>query len=427
MFESLPEEVRDSLINKELELAELKPLAEKERERQAYQEQKKREAATTHRLLLEFGVAERVGYDWTPRKMNIVEEDHLDVTCEFKVNEPKPVSHVNNRVIGFCRESIVDIWLPRMKDIWNRANAHEDVQRSATGYMMFHLWTGNMHRDGTKPISITDKWESDIGRLFEAGHELINSIEKVEAGYSHIYQSEGPSYMHLYFKANYYPEPKSVSNWGTGIKPIEKRKTFDIFTAAEPGVPCAVQVAKRLWPVDLDSPDESRHKEANESDLDSIIKRAGDKLCIVKPHSTVRTLKDINDYSDLVVEARSPVKSLSVIDSNCIYLLHFNEHVGLLENVKMQNRNQYYTSFRPVQKYPKTKKITMCFDIECYFDPDKDQRHIPYLCCACFIYDDNVGNVVEFEGRDCVAQMIEYAVRNVGEFGLNNIELIAHN
>ncbi|KAJ2692856.1 hypothetical protein H4218_006247, partial [Coemansia sp. IMI 209128] len=374
MFESLPEEVRDSLINKELELAELKPLAEKERERQAYQEQKKREAATTHRLLLEFGVAERVGYDWTPRKMNIVEEDHLDVTCEFKVNEPKPVSHVNNRVIGFCRESIVDIWLPQMKEIWNRANAHEDVQRSATGYMMFHLWTGNMHRDGTKPISITDKWESDIGRLFEAGHELINSIEKVEAGYSHIYQSEGPSYMHLYFKANYYPEPKSVSNWGTGIKPIEKRKTFDIFTAAEPGVPCAVQVAKRLWPVDLDSPDESRHKEANESDLDSIIKRA-----------------------------------------------------GLLENVKMQNRNQYYTSFRPVQKYPKTKKITMCFDIECYFDPDKDQRHIPYLCCACFIYDDNVGNVVEFEGRDCVAQMIEYAVRNVGEFGLNNIELIAHN
>ncbi|KAJ2254027.1 hypothetical protein GGI13_002382, partial [Coemansia sp. RSA 455] len=292
-FESLLEDFKKALIDKDQELAELKPLAEKERERQAYQEQKKREGATTHRQLIEYGVAERVGYDWTPRKMNGVEEGCLDVTCEFEVNEPNPNYHFKDgRVIGFSRETIEKMWVPQMQDIWDRANAHEDVQRSATGYMLFHLWTGNMHRDGTKVTSITDDWKKDLDNLFKAEAELVDNIKKGEASYSHIYESDSPCYMHLYFRANYYPEPKSVNNWGTGIKPIEKRRTFDIFTASDLDVPCATQVAKRLWGDDT-----------KESDLDSIIKRAGDKICIVKPHSTVRTLKDINDYSDLVVEA----------------------------------------------------------------------------------------------------------------------------
>ncbi|KAJ2553329.1 hypothetical protein EV175_002980 [Coemansia sp. RSA 1933] len=385
-FESLDDKIKDILIRQEQELMELEPLAEKERERQAYREQKKREAAFTRSQLAEFGVAERVAYDWNPRKMNAIEEDSIDISCGFSENELEPVSYANGHVVGF-RRSTIEAMVPHMQDIWARANAHDDVQRSATGYMMFHLWTSSMHRDGTKVIHITDDWERDLNNLFEAESELIKSVEDGEARYSYVYNDVNISHMHLFFSASYYPEPKSVKNWGIGIKPIEKRSAFDIFTASDPNVPCAVQVARRLWGDDVE-----------QYDLEGIIVRAGSALCIVKPHSSVHTLKEINDYSDLVVVSRSPIKSLSVIDQSVIYLLYFNDHV-----------------------------VTMCFDIECYFDPDKDQRHVPYLCCACVVYDDVPGNVMEFEGRDCVAQMIDYAAENVAKFGLDAIELIAHN
>jgi DNA polymerase elongation subunit (family B) len=399
---------------------------EEERKRIAYQEQKKREAVVTRRQLAESGVPNRVAYDWTPFKLNRVEVGHLDISCEFQENEPYPLSLLGGLIHGF-RRSTIEAFVPQMQDIWDRAVEHDDVQRGATGYIMFHLWTGSMRRTSTRAIQVSANIMDDLDLLFEALDIMLDKIEAVKAGYNYIYGGNEISYVHLYFRANYYPEPKSVNNWGHGVKPIERRQAFDIFTASDLDVPCAVQVAKRLWPVDLDSPDESRHKEATESDLDSIVKRAGNKLCILKPHSSVRFISEITDYSDLVIEACSPVKSLSTIDHNYIYLLHFNEHVGLLENVKEQKRRRQYTSFRPVQKYPKTKKITMCFDIECYFDPYNDQRHVPYLCCACFVYDDEPGNVVEFEGKDCVAQMLDYAAENVGEFGLKNIELIAHN
>ncbi|KAJ2894294.1 hypothetical protein IWW38_002618 [Coemansia aciculifera] len=398
-----------------MDLLELKPLAEKERERQAYQEQKKREAAVTRRQLAESGVPNRVAYDWTPFKLNRVEVGHLDISCEFKENEPRPEPLLGGLIHGF-RRSTIEAFVPQMQDIWDRAVQHDDVQRGATGYIMFHLWTGSMRRTSTRAIQVSAKIMDDLNLLFEALNIMLDKIEAVKAGYNYIYGGNEISYVHLYFRANYYPKPKSVNNWGHGVMPIERRQAFDIFTASDLDVPCAVQVAKRLWGDD-----------ATESDLDSIVKRAGNKLCILKPHSSVRFISEITDYSDLVIEACSPVKSLSTIDHNYIYLLHFNEHVGMLENVKEQKRKRQYTSFRPVQKYPKTKKITMCFDIECYFDPYNDQRHVPYLCCACFVYDDKPGNVVEFEGKDCVAQMLDYAAENVGEFGLKNIELIAHN
>ncbi|KAJ2740758.1 hypothetical protein GGI20_005636 [Coemansia sp. BCRC 34301] len=120
----------------------------------------------------------------------------------------------------------------------------------------------------------------------------------------------------------------------------------------------------------------------------------------------------------------------SILDPEVVFLLNWKGHVGLLENMKEQKRNQFRTSFRPLQKYPKCQRVTVCFDIECYFDPyskTESTRHIPYLCCACFVYDDKPGNVVEFEGRDCVAQMVDWTAELALEFKHKSIELIAHN
>lgn len=58
-------------------------------------------------------------------------------------------------------------------------------------------------------------------------------------------------------------------------------------------------------------------------------------------------------------------------------------------------------------------------------------RHIPYFACACFICSekgklDVPENVLGFTGNDYIVQMIECAADNVREFGIKNIELVAH-
>ncbi|KAJ2740277.1 hypothetical protein GGI20_005894, partial [Coemansia sp. BCRC 34301] len=144
----------------------------------------------------------------------------------------------------------------------------------------------------------------------------------------------------------------------------------------------------------------------------------------------VMNVFNIDKYSDLMIDSLSPVKNFIVMDPDVVFLLNWKGHVGVLENMKEQKRNQFRTSFRPLQKYPKCKKVTVCFDIECYFDPyskTEGTRHTPYLCCACFVYDDNPGDVIEFEGRDCVAQMIDWCAELAVQFKHNSIELIAHN
>ncbi|PIA12557.1 DNA polymerase [Coemansia reversa NRRL 1564] len=431
VFDKLPDiakqamiQAQQYIIDAEKRETEHAPIIEEHRKRQEYQERQARAAALSREQLKASGIAERVGYDTTPRKMVSIEEDHIDLSSEFSSNEPSPVPHLGGLVHGF-RRSTIEEYARQAQDILDRARSHRDVQRSAHAYMLFHIWTGTQNQVGTRLIVIGDYVSDHVNELYEALNVLLNDIEDKAGAYEFIYSGENKSYVHFYFKANYFPNPHDSKNWGKDIMTVENREYFDIFTANFEGIDCVLQVARRIWP------------EAKESSIKEIIERAKGKVCIVKPYSGIQNISQIRDYSDLVVESQSPL-SLAVIDSSVIYLLHFNEHLGLLENVKQPRRNPRHTKFRPVQKYPKTKKITMCFDIECYFDPHNDQRHIPYLCCACFVYDipinsasqsceSKVGNVVEFEGKDCIAQMIEYAADNVNEFGLNNIELIAHN
>ena len=423
VFDDLSDEVKEAIIQREIYIIKHEPIIEEHRKRQEYQERQARAAALSREQLKASGIAERVGYDTVPRRMVSIEEDHIEISSEFPSNEPNPESYIGGLVHGFQRETIEKYALDAQK-ILDRARSHRDVQRSPHAYMLFHIWTGTQQQIGTRIVIIGDYVCDHVGELYKGLDNLLKEIENKAGAYEFIYNGESKSYVHFYFKANYFPNPHDSTKWGKDIMTVEKREYFDIFTANSEETDCVLQVAKRIW-----------GNNAKERSIKDIIERAKRKVCVVKPYSGINNISQIRNYSDLVVESQSPL-SLAVIDSSIIYLLHFNEHLGLLENVKQPRRNIRHTKFRPVSKFPHTKKITMCFDIECYFDPNNDQRHIPYLCCACFIYDvpssgysseSKVGNVIEFEGKDCIAQMIEYAADNVSEFGLNKIELIAHN
>lgn len=413
------EEALEREEEQRVRLSELEVLEQEEAARVAYRERQARGFARTQAEMRASGIVERIGESQPAERNRLVraEEGRIDISSEFASNEPHPQTLIQGaNLLGFRRETIVGM-IPQMQELWNSANAHEVVERSATGYMLFHIWTGNTRRSGTRVVALSDDdMEGDIDELFEALKKLLDDIERVKSAYQYIFEGAEQSYVHFQFHCSYYPSPRDVSNWGNNIQPIEKRACFNIFTASDQTVPCTVQVARRLW-----GPD------AEESTVEEIVARLAPNVCIVKPYTGVKRLAEIKDYSDLVVELNSPVSSLNVIYPRVTYLLHFNEHIGVLEDMQEQKRRVTATSFRPVQQFADCKKVTMCFDIECYFDPEGEQKHTPYLCCACFVYDDVPGNVMEFEGKDCIAQMLDFAADNVAEFGLKTIELIAHN
>ncbi|PIA12617.1 DNA polymerase [Coemansia reversa NRRL 1564] len=341
----------------------------------------------------------------------------LDLFCEF--DESYPVAYLDGRVLGFRPETL-SATIPRMEAIFREAYSHQEHSiRSPMGYMVFYIWSDNQRQAGTRTVGIDPRNIQDsLDTLFEYFDEVIeDKIKPCEYNYEFIYASNAVSHVHFKFVVRYYPEPQSVKNWGE-VKPVERCNLFDIFTASD-DTNCVRQCAQRIWGLD-----------AKEECIGDFINRAQHKVCILKPRSYVKHVTNILTYNDLVVDPIGPIKHLRVIDPDVIYLLHWKEHLGVLENMKQQKRNQFMTTFRPLTKYPRCKKLTVCFDIECYFDPHsktEGTRHTPYLCCACFIYDNEAGNVMEFEGRDCVAQMMDWTAELAKEFDHQHVELIAHN
>ncbi|KAJ2893857.1 hypothetical protein IWW38_002751, partial [Coemansia aciculifera] len=63
----------------------------------------------------------------------------------------------------------------------------------------------------------------------------------------------------------------------------------------------------------------------------------------------VMNVFNIDKYSDLMIDSLSPVKNFVVMDPGVVFLLNWKGHVGVLENMKEQKRNQFRTSFRPLQ------------------------------------------------------------------------------
>jgi hypothetical protein len=337
----------------------------------------------------------------------------FDLSCEFTSNENAPIAHVGGQVLGFRKESIYALE-KRAEALFEKAHSVKSSIRMESSYMLFHIYAGGTRRCGTRAIAVDKgKFRHAVDTLFEDYNSLISDITKCKEGYEFLFRDD-TSHTHFYFVVRYYPSPKSSKNWGESLKAVEQRVCFDLFTASDPNVNCVLQCAKRIF-----GPD------ATENSLKKMMLKT-QKICIV---NLVKgsTIGSLNTYKDLKVDPISPIKTIHVIDPDCHYLLLHNEHVGVLENFREQRRNRFFTSFRPLLKFPNCEKVTVAFDIECYFDPGGDQNHVPYLCCACFIFDDKPGNVVEFLGKDCVAQMIDYCADVAEEFKHENIELIAHN
>ncbi|KAJ2252092.1 hypothetical protein GGI13_003481, partial [Coemansia sp. RSA 455] len=235
----------------------------------------------------------------------------FDKSCEFSNIEPEPRSLVGGRVLAFRRESL-DSFAGEMMEMFDKAIEYQRTHpyyRSYTAYACLHIWVGGERRLGTRAIGIgPENMKKDLNYLYdEEFANLIKSIEQGEHFYEVVFESDSPCYVHFYFKVNYYPEPGCVANWGENIEPIEKLKLFDLFTAAGDKIPCAIptcssftsagkcvhsnnndcilQCARRIWPLDLDSPDESRHKEATEDCIAKLINRAEGKLVIFTPRA----------------------------------------------------------------------------------------------------------------------------------------------
>ncbi|KAJ1797498.1 hypothetical protein LPJ59_003102, partial [Coemansia sp. RSA 2399] len=369
-----------------------------------------------------------VSYERPKRQVGVPQE--FDKSCEFSNIESKPVSLVGNRVISFRRETL-DSFADEMMAMLNIAIEYEKSHahyRSHMAYACLHIWVAGQRRLGTRAIGIGRKnMKADLDYLYDVEFmNMINEIEQAQHFYEVVFESDSPCHVHFYFKVQYYPEPGCVLNWGNDLKSVEHLKLFDLFTANDPDN-CVLQCSRRVWPVDLDSLDDRCHNEATEDCIAKLISRAEGNVVILTPRAYVRYIAAIHTYGDLAIDPLSPIKTLSVIDPDYIYLLHWKEHIGVMENMKTEIPHALYTKFRPLQKFPKCKKLTVCFDIECYFDPHSETAHVPYLCCACFVYDDEPGNVMEFEGRDCVAQMVEWSAEIADDYGHDNVELIAHN
>ncbi|KAJ2550535.1 hypothetical protein EV175_004028 [Coemansia sp. RSA 1933] len=368
-----------------------------------------------------------VSYDKPKRLVGVPQT--FDKSCEFSNIEPDPRSMVGGRVMAFRRETL-DTFADEMMEMLSRANEYDRTHSTKYGYTTYacmHIWAQGQRRLGTRSIGITpENMNQDLDYLYNVEFmNMINEIEQAQHHYEVVFEADGPCYVHFYFKVQYYPEPGCVANWGD-VNPMENLKLFDLFTASNKDN-CILQCAQRIWPVDLDSPDESRHKEATEDCIAKMINRAEGKIVILTPRAYIRNIRNIHNYGDVTFDPLSPVKDMSVIDPRYIYLLHWKNHIGVMENVKTEMAHPLYTKFRPLQKFPSCKKLTVCFDIECYFDPESDTQHVPYLCCACFVYDNTPGNVIEFKDRDCVAKMVEWSAHIAVDYGHSNVELVAHN
>ncbi|KAJ2509539.1 hypothetical protein GGI11_005829, partial [Coemansia sp. RSA 2049] len=367
-----------------------------------------------------------VSYDKPKRFTGVPLE--FDKSCEFSKYEREPVALVDGKVLAFRRKSL-DSFVPEMLDMLRTAAEYDrthDTARSYMGYATMYIWVHGHRNHGTRAIGMTvDNIQADLDYLYnEVFVPMIESIKQARHHYEVVFESDTACHVHFYFKVQYYPVPGCASNWGPDIKPVESLALFDIFTAnAGDGTTndCVLQCARRIWPV------EKWGKEATEDTIPKLVARANNNVVILTPRGYVRDIRNVQNYGDLAFDVQSPVKDLRVIDPDLIYLVQWKKHIGVMEQMKTQIPHSLFTRFRPLQKHPKCKKLTVCFDIECYFDPESDTQHVPYLCCACFVYDDVPGNVVEFEGRDCVAQMVDWSAELAANFKHKHVELVAHN
>ncbi|KAJ2878779.1 hypothetical protein H4R27_005654, partial [Coemansia aciculifera] len=269
----------------------------------------------------------------------------FDCSCEFSNVEPEPTYHVDGHVKGFRRETI-DNMIPQMKVMFDEAFSYTPRRRRPIAYFIFQIMNNGRRYASTPAVDVeSSRIDESVDLLYTYFNKLMQRIKEEGEGYESIIAANNVSHTYFHFTVKYYPEPQCIDNWGSDIKPIEKCPLFDIFTANGKDDKCILQCAKRVW-----GPD------ATESCIAEFIERANRKVCILQPKPYVKNVFNITGYSDLLIDSLSPVKKFSVLDPDVVFLLNWKGHVGVLENMKEQKRNQFRTSFRPLQKYPKCQR-----------------------------------------------------------------------
>nr|WOF72313.1 DNA polymerase [Saccharomycopsis fibuligera]WOF72339.1 DNA polymerase [Saccharomycopsis fibuligera]WOF72353.1 DNA polymerase [Saccharomycopsis fibuligera] len=260
-----------------------------------------------------------------------------------------------------------------------------------------------------------ETFETDIDRLFSYFDKVIEKVIDNNHGYEGLFTDNSLLYTTFVFKVYYTSKPRCISNWD--MTSYELDLGFcKLFCANNVKVSCINQCSNRIWGESIDS-------------LSDFLSRGKDNLVILNPKPHIESIKDINSYYDLEVCDSSPIKNFSFYSDKFNFVLLYKDHIGVLHSFKRLSSINNFTSFTPLKSGKNKNKVSVCFDIECYFDPNDEmnQVNIPYLCCFCFIINDEISDINYFKGKDCILNMLEYVSTNCEQSNIKNIELVAHN
>nr|WOF72291.1 DNA polymerase [Saccharomycopsis crataegensis] len=258
----------------------------------------------------------------------------------------------------------------------------------------------------TRITRITPKsFEEDISRSFDKLQDLIDSLQEDIYGYQPIL-TEGQCNTLAIFKFHYVTVPRCIENWNLDQETIYFNFA-KLFCANKSNKSCIEQCSNFLWNIDI-------------SDFNQFLEQ--ERLVVFEPKSYIKNISDIKNFYDLQLCHFS--KNTFKDNHHCV--LYFKEHIGVLYDFNLSFINTSYsvTKFTPLTSAP-YELNTVCFDIECYFDPNMDlsQVNIPYLCCYTYLGDEN-RKIYSSKGRDCVLEMLNSVSK---QYPFETVELIAHN
>ena len=406
-FDSLPLDFRQILIKDRATLLQKEDVEKKILERQE-------DAKKYAEYLKQSEIPERISLPNIKRHKGV--SISFEETSEDMVLEPRPFIFDGLNIRCFRRETIFSL-KNKILNMVKESSSFKNVSRQSVSFMYFKIFNKGKVIASTKSVNIyEDKIDERLEDLCNNFDDVLKKIIDVTYGYESLFVSETYSYVIFYAKSIYFPQPRCVNNWGNNIPNILTFDSFKLFTANKNNVSCIKQCSRFLWQKDFNT-------------LEEMIEYKNGNICIVTPQLHINDVRDIKSFNDIRLYSESPIKTFSVIDNTITYLFYFKEHLGVIFNITKSRHDRRVTKFSPLSKFSDVKNITVCFDIESYFDPEKEsnQVNIPFICCASIIYNKVIGNIVDFEGRDCVAQMIEYVVDICGELNISSVELIAHN
>ncbi|GMM38136.1 hypothetical protein DASC09_054750 [Saccharomycopsis crataegensis] len=386
-FDSLPEDVKQFLISNEIKLID-----------------EEQEEASKNNLSRHLA---QVNYKKNKMKKERekVSKWSYDKIVKSTISEINTVYNVDLKLNTFS----LDL-LKSYKDEYNIFIENLKNKRFYLSFKFCHLYF-YIEKNGkifasTRITRITPStFEKDITRAYGKLDSLLNTLQDDVYGYQPIL-TEGQCNTLAIFRFYYITIPRCVKNWDLSETTIHFNFA-KLFCANKEDKSCIEQCSNFLWNTEI-------------SDFNQFLEQ--EKLVVFEPKSYINTISDIKNFYDLQLCHFS--KNTFKDDHYCV--LYFKEHIGVLYDFNLSFINSSYsvTKFTPL-KSSFNQTNTVCFDIECYFDPNMDlsQVNIPYLCCYTYLEDKN-RKIYSTEGRDSVLEMLNSVSK---QYPFQTVELIAHN